>query len=149
MAKRAYADTRAARFIERRVLELQARKTQSTIAAEAGFPQPNMLAMIKTGATKLPLERVPALAKALECDPAHLFVMAVEQRDSALATTLQKVFGSHVTQNETDWLNEAAGARTRAPAKNIAQSCRRIRIARQSRSQNAVRGHRLHDAAAR
>ena len=104
MAKRAYADTRAARFIERRVLELQARKTQSTIAAEAGFPQPNMLAMIKTGATKLPLERVPALAKALECDPAHLFVMAVEQRDSALATTLQKVFGSHVTQNETDWL---------------------------------------------
>lgn len=104
MATRAYADTRAARFIERRVLELQARKNQATIAAEAGFPQPNVLAMIKRGTTKLPLERVPALAKALECDPGHLFIMAVEQRDSALATTLQKVFGSHVTQNEIAWL---------------------------------------------
>jgi hypothetical protein len=51
MAKRAYSDTRAARFIERRILELQSRKNQATIAAEAGFLQPNMLAMIKTGAT--------------------------------------------------------------------------------------------------
>ena len=104
MAKRAFADTRAARFIERRVIELQARKNQATIATEAGFQQPNMLAMIKTGATKLPLERVPALAKALECDPARLFVMAVEQRDSALAGTLQEIYGTHVTANEIAWL---------------------------------------------
>lgn len=104
MAKRAFAGTRAARFIERRVIELQARKNQATIAAEAGFQQPNMLAMIKTGATRLPLERVPALARALECDPAHLFVMAVEQRDSALAATLQEIYGTHVTQNEIAWL---------------------------------------------
>lgn len=104
MAKRAFAGTRAARFIERRVIELQARKNQATLAAEAGFPQPNMLAMIKTGTTKLPLERVPALAKALECDPGHLFVMAVEQRNSALAGTLQEIYGTHVTKNEIAWL---------------------------------------------
>ena len=32
-----------------------------------------MMAMIKSGAAKLPLDRVPALARALECDPAVLF----------------------------------------------------------------------------
>lgn len=104
MAKRAFADTRAARFIDRRVIELQTRKNQATIATEAGFQQPNMLAMIKAGSTKLPLERVPALARALECDPGHLFIMAVEQRDSALAATLQEIYGTHVTANEIAWL---------------------------------------------
>jgi DNA-binding Xre family transcriptional regulator len=104
MAKRAFAGTRGARFIERRILELQSRKNQATMAAEAGFRQPNVLSMIKTGAAKIPLERVPALAKALECDPASLFVMAVEQQDNALAGTLEEIYGTHVTQNEIAWL---------------------------------------------
>jgi DNA-binding Xre family transcriptional regulator len=127
MATRAYADTRAARFIERRVLELQARKNQATIAAEAGFPQPNMLAMIKTGATKLPLERVPALAKALECDPGHLFIMAVEQRDSALATTLQEIYGTHVTQNEITWLKAIRDASDHTDPSLTTKALRAIR----------------------
>jgi len=85
-------------------MELQARKTQAQIAAEAGFRQANMLAMLKSGAAKLPLERVPALARALECDPAILFIMAVEQQDNALAGTLEEIFGTHVSQNEIAWL---------------------------------------------
>ncbi len=68
-----YKNTRLVKYLEKRVLELRPRKTQIAISAEAGFRQPNMLAMIKGGATKLPLDRVPELAKALECDPAMYF----------------------------------------------------------------------------
>jgi len=41
-------------------------KTQTEIAAEVGFEHPNVLSMIKSGATQIPIGRVPALADALE-----------------------------------------------------------------------------------
>src|SRR5690606_23967372 len=61
------------------VQRLEGRKTQQQIAREAGFPRSNMLSMIKKGKTRLPLERVPALAKALEIDPAVLFRVALKE----------------------------------------------------------------------
>ena len=74
MAKKPYADSRRVHFLETRLLELKHKKTQAEIAKEAGFINPNMVAMIKQGATKLPIDRVPALAKALDSDPALLRV---------------------------------------------------------------------------
>ena len=73
MKSRLYAGTRLANFIEMRVLALRPRKSQIETATEAGYVNPNMLAMIKNGLTKLPLDRVPSVAKALECDPKLLF----------------------------------------------------------------------------
>lgn len=107
-AGKPHADTRLAKFLDKRILELRPRKTQVEIAAEVGFPSRNMLAMIKAGASKLPLDRVPALAKALECDPARLFMLAVEQQDqdSALAVVIKEIFGTAVTRNEVAWLEE-------------------------------------------
>ena len=64
-----YANTRLAKYLEKRILELKSTKSQAVIATEAGFPQPNMLSMLKSGTNKLPLDRVPGLAKALDCDP--------------------------------------------------------------------------------
>ena len=82
-------------------MELQARKTQAQIAAEAGFRQANMLAMLKSGAAKLPLERVPALARALECDPAILFIMAVEQQGITRSPARWRKYSGHMySQNE-------------------------------------------------
>jgi hypothetical protein len=108
---RPYANTQLAKFIDRRILELRPRKTQSLIASEAGFSQHNMLTNIKIGTSKLPLDRVPALAKALECDPAHLFMMAVEQLGGeTTALTIRKIFGTVVTENETAWLEEIRDA---------------------------------------
>ena len=102
-----YSETRLARFVERRVLELKPRKTQSLISSEAGFAQHNMLTNIKVGNSKLPLDRVPALAKALECDPALLFMMAVEQLGGdTTELAIRKIFGTLVTENETAWLEE-------------------------------------------
>ena len=104
---RPYAGTRLAKFIETRVLELRPRKSQIEIATEAGFINPNMLAMIKNGSTKLPLDRVPSIAKALECDPKRLFKLALEQPGGATtATAIEMIFGTIVTRNEVAWLEE-------------------------------------------
>jgi hypothetical protein len=69
-----------------------------------------MLAMIKSGASKLPLDRVPALAKALECDKALLFKLAVEQQATALSLVISDIFGTAVTKNEIAWLEEIRSA---------------------------------------
>lgn len=47
-------------------------KTQRQVAEECGFDNPNIITMFKTGSTKLPLNRIGPLAKALDVDPAHL-----------------------------------------------------------------------------
>lgn len=72
----------------------------------------NMLAMIKSGTSRMPLDRVPALAKALDVDPALLLKLAVEQQDSALGIAIDQIFGTTVTRNELAWLEairEASG----------------------------------------
>lgn len=44
-------------------------KTQREISEECGFENPNIITMFKTGATKIPLNRVGPLATALNIDP--------------------------------------------------------------------------------
>ncbi|MEF8701205.1 MAG: XRE family transcriptional regulator [Candidatus Accumulibacter sp. UW26] len=59
-------------------------KTQREIAQECGFEHPNIITMLKNGSTKLPINRVGPLAKALDADPAHLLrlVMLEYQPDT-------------------------------------------------------------------
>lgn len=110
-ARRPFSHTRLTRFLEKRILELRPRKSQIEIAAEAGFVQTNMLAMIKNGSTKLPLDRVPGLAKALDCDPRHLFLLAMEQLgNDTTVQAIAEIFGTVVTRNEVAWLEEIRAA---------------------------------------
>lgn len=102
-----FSDTRLPGYLEKRILELRPRKTQLAIANEADFISPNMLAMIKSGANKLPLDRVTSLAKALECDPVMLFMLALEQLDrNTTEQAIREIFGALVTENEVAWLEE-------------------------------------------
>lgn len=104
---RPFSDTRLPGYIEKRILELRPRKTQLAIANEAGFVSLNMLAMIKSGANKLPLDRVAGLAKALECDPVMLFALALEQLDkNTTEQAIRQIFGALVTENEVVWIEE-------------------------------------------
>ena len=105
MAKRPFEDTRLAKYIDQRVLELKPRKTQAEIAEEAGFVNPNMIAMLKSGASKVPLDRVPALATALDCDPAWLLRLALEQTEGdTAARAIVEILGAPVTKNEMGWI---------------------------------------------
>lgn len=53
--------------------------TQREIADAVGFKNQNMITMIKQGDAKLPIDRVPAMARVLGLDPLQLFNMALEQ----------------------------------------------------------------------
>ena len=121
-AAKPYADTRLVKFLEKRILELKPRKTQSAIASEAGFPQTNMLANIKTGANKLPLDRVPG------SDPKLLFMMAVEQLgEDTTALAIRNIFGTIVSDNELDWIGELRSASDHADPSLTAKSRSAIR----------------------
>lgn len=107
MTKKPHENTQLAKYIERRVLELRPKKSQLQIANEAGFPNPNMVTMIKNGASKLALDRVPSMARALECDPAYLMRLALDQAvGDTSAQALIEIFGTPVTANELGWLQE-------------------------------------------
>ncbi|MGQ3281552.1 XRE family transcriptional regulator [Bosea sp. (in: a-proteobacteria)] len=106
-SSRPFSDTRLPAFLEKRILELRPRKAQLEIAKESGFLNPNMLSLLKSGACKLPLDRVVSLAKALECDPVLLFTLAVEQLDrNTTELAIRQIFGALITQNEVAWLEE-------------------------------------------
>jgi hypothetical protein len=111
MKGRPHANTRLAAFIARRVLELRPKKNQRDIAFEAGFNNPNMMSLIKSGASKVPLDRVPALARALEADPKLLFRLALEQAGSETTRmAVEEIFGTVVSKNEVTWLEELRDA---------------------------------------
>jgi hypothetical protein len=106
-SNRPFSDTRLPKFLEKRILELRPRKSQLEIASESGFLNPNMLSLLKSGACKLPLDRVVSLAKALECDPVKLFVLALEQLDrNTTEQAIRQIFGTLVTENEVAWIEE-------------------------------------------
>lgn len=105
-----YKDTDLAKFVTLRILELRP-KNQADIAAEAGFPNANFVSMIKSGTSKLALDRVPSFAKALECDPAFLMRLALEQSvGSTAAKALVDILGTPTTANERLWLTEIRSA---------------------------------------
>lgn len=109
-AGKPHASTRLVKFLNRRILELRPRKTQREIGSETGFIAVNMMSMVKAGSSRLPLDRVPALAKALETDAAHLFMLAIQQHDPTLERVIKEIFGTVVTKNEVTWLEEIRDA---------------------------------------
>lgn len=94
-----------ATFLRNRIAELAPTKNQTEIAREAGFTNPNMISMLKQGNTKLALDRVAALARALEVDPRRLYLLALDQEGHATtAREIEEIFNAIVTKNEAEWL---------------------------------------------
>ncbi|WP_276122594.1 helix-turn-helix domain-containing protein [Pararhizobium qamdonense] len=75
---RPYADTKVVRFLDK-YIDTKVNKSHREIAQAAGWSQSNMITMIKKGDAKLPLDRVPGLARAIGVDPMFLFRLALEQ----------------------------------------------------------------------
>ena len=97
--------TEVSEFIRKRIQELKPYKTQTEIAAEAGYDNANILSMIKNADSKLPLERVPALAKALDCDVVHLFTLAMPQYFEAdVIKAFSGAMTADYTDNEKHWV---------------------------------------------
>ena len=75
-------------------------RTQAAIAAETGFPKPNVLSMIRHGQTRLPLDRAPAFARACGRDPVHLLRTALAEYHPAVHRVLVDAFGEPLTSLE-------------------------------------------------
>lgn len=106
-----YQNTPTAKLIANRIRDLSHRKSQAEIASEAGFANANMMTFLKNGRNKVPLDRVPSLAKALEVDPAYLMRLSLDQAVGATAAkAITEIFGTPATENERGWLMEIRDA---------------------------------------
>ncbi len=65
-------------------------KTQREIAKAAGFAHPNALSMMKTGETKVPISRIPALAAALDVDTKRFLWIAMQEYHPEIRVTLEE-----------------------------------------------------------
>ena len=78
-------------------------KSRADLSREIGIKNANFLSMIVTGKTKLPLNRVPALANALGIEPRALFLHCLEEYDPELLQTIKDCLpGAFLTEEELD-----------------------------------------------
>jgi hypothetical protein len=95
-----FADSAIAKYLTKRIDALTGLKSQREIAMEVGYGTPNMISMMKRGEARVPLAKVPALAKSIGVAPAFLFKLALQQYWPDYPDTVAAVFGTVVTKNE-------------------------------------------------
>ena len=66
-----------AKFITAKINECG--KSQIEIAQACGWPKPNIVTMIKQGTTRLPIDKIGPLAKALEVEAVYLFWLTMSE----------------------------------------------------------------------
>lgn len=106
MNRRPYENSKIAIFLRKRIGELGIGNLE--VMARGGLTgRQQIVSMWKNGNTKVALERVPALAKALEVDPAHLLRLALEQHvDVSSHPDVELVISSILSENERKILQE-------------------------------------------
>lgn len=75
-------------------------KTQREIAKAIGYNNPNIITMFKQGLTRVPIDKVPMLAEALDRSPIEFMTIALREYAPHLITVFEQVFGRMVTDNE-------------------------------------------------
>jgi hypothetical protein len=93
------------RYISNKIDELEGARSQREVGMMVGWPQPAMISMIKRGEVKPPLEKVPALARALNVDEMHLVRLVMRDHHPTLYATLEPFMGGYTSKNERDILN--------------------------------------------
>jgi hypothetical protein len=80
-------------------------RDQVDIAKDLDYPKPNMISMLKTGATKLPLNKVGPMAKAIGVDPAFLFRVVMKEYLPDSYDSIVAIMGTRpVSDNEYEIL---------------------------------------------
>jgi transcriptional regulator with XRE-family HTH domain len=101
-----YADMPLAQYIYKQVdIQVSRGKNQRQIAQEIGYKKPNMISMFKRGEAKVPLNKIPGLAKALNVDPAYMFRLAIQQYWPDLNKAVSEIFGRVLTKNEAKMID--------------------------------------------
>jgi hypothetical protein len=89
------------------------------LCQELGFDKLITLTLVKSGSIRFPVNKIPALAKALELDTGELLTVALSEADPALWETIKEVFNPmRLTSAEVSMithLREVCGDRKVAP----------------------------------
>ena len=94
------AESKLARFIDTQIDLLKGEKTQADIASELGYPKPNIITMFKQGLTRVPVNKIGPLARALGVDPSRMMRMALEEYAPETWQAIVQCLGEPITQNE-------------------------------------------------
>jgi transcriptional regulator with XRE-family HTH domain len=79
---------------------------QREIAEAAGYRAPNIISMFKTGTTRIPVEKIPVLSRALHIDPKRFLREVMEEYQPTIWVVLQSIMGGHTTANEDAFLKQ-------------------------------------------
>lgn len=98
-AKGRHSSLPVSAFLTVRMNELG--KTNTELAEALGYPRSNVIAMMKTGSMRLPVNKVVLMAKQLEVDPVFLLEKVITESSPELWDGLKSVIGDRlVTTNE-------------------------------------------------
>ncbi len=75
-------------------------KTQKQIAHEVGYDRPNVLSMMKQGLIKVPVNRAPTLARALNIDPAYFLGLVLREYMPDAWSAMEQHLGGVLSENE-------------------------------------------------
>lgn len=75
-------------------------KTQREIGQEVGYLRPNVLSMMKMGQTKVPVDKIPSLARSCGVDPVVFLRIAMHEYYPELWEVLNAHFGETLSKNE-------------------------------------------------
>lgn len=95
-----YTNTKMAQYLARQIESLSGIKSQREIAHDLNYTRPNIISMFKTGEAKVPLEKIPQLAKSLGVDLSLLMRLGLEQYWPGDLKVLNEMFSRVVTVNE-------------------------------------------------
>jgi len=99
-AKSGQFEGRLSLYLSKQIAAISAYKSQKDVAREAGYQNPNMLSMFKRGEAKIPLDRIPALAKALNVDAGFMMRMALEDYYRSIAAFINQAVPTPVSNEE-------------------------------------------------
>jgi len=86
-------------------------KTQREISQEAGFKSPNVMSMMKQGITKIPIYKVPDIAKACTVDPAYFVQLVMREYHPEIWKVISDHTGEFLTEEEKACLEEFRSAK--------------------------------------
>lgn len=104
-------------------------RSQKEISEDLGYDKPNIITMFKQGKTKLPINKVPGLAKSLGVDPVHFLRIVMSEYSPETWSVIDALVGrSLLSESEAVILDivrtiaegQAIGPETEEDAADIA-----------------------------
>jgi len=91
-------------------------KTQREIGLEVGYTKPNFLSMMKTGVTKVPIDKIPLLARACGVDEKKFLRIALNEYLPATWSVIQESLNTDLlTEDEEQLLKEYRAVKDSIP----------------------------------